>query len=287
MWPGIQLRPTTWKDIDRIWRRILDLELNGKTAIVTGGSRGIGKAIARELAIEGVDVVIAARGREALEATASELAAETGRRIIPVTVDTGDDESVKAMVSQAHKELGRIDILVNNAAVVGGGPVPTLAEITKDHLWADMNVKVMGYLRSVQAVAPLMQAQGWGRIINISGMAARNAGSTIGSMRNVSVVAMTKNLANLLGPDGINVTVVHPGATRTERTAGVIAERAAAEGVSEEVIEERMAGANSIKHFVDAREIAYVVTFLASPRAIAINGDGIAAGGGLGAAIHY
>ncbi|MDA1257877.1 MAG: SDR family NAD(P)-dependent oxidoreductase, partial [Chloroflexi bacterium] len=201
----------------------MDLELTGKTAIVTGGSRGIGKAIARELALEGVDVVIASRGREALEATASELAAETGRRIVPFTVDTGDDDSVKEMVANAHKALGHIDILVNNAAVAGGGPVPSLAEITKDHLWADMNVKVMGYLRCAQAVAPLMQAQGWGRIINISGMAARNAGSTIGSMRNVSVSAMTKNLANLLGPDGINVTVVHPGGTRTERTAEVIA----------------------------------------------------------------
>ena len=200
MWPGIQLRPMTWEDIDWIWRCILDLELNGKTAIVTGGSRGIGKAIARELAIEGVDVVIAARGREALEATASELAAETGRRIIPVTVDTGDDESVKAMVSQAHEALGRLDILVHNAAVVGGGPGPTLAEITKDHLWADMNVKVMGYLRTAQAVAPLMQAQGWGRIINISGMAARNAGPTSGSMRHWSAVGGTTTLAPPLGP---------------------------------------------------------------------------------------
>jgi NAD(P)-dependent dehydrogenase (short-subunit alcohol dehydrogenase family) len=265
----------------------LDLELNGKTAIVTGGSRGIGKAIARELAIEGVDVVIASRGKEALQATATELAAETGRRIIPITVDTSEDDSVKSMVAQANEVLGHIDILVNNAAVVGGGAVPTLAETTKDHLWADMNVKVMGYLRGAQAVAPLMQAQGWGRIINISGMAARNAGSTIGSMRNVSVVAMTKNLANLLGPDGINVTVVHPGATKTERTVDVVADRAAAEGVSEADIEAQMDSLNSINHLVDAREIAYVVTFLASPRSIAINGDVIAAAGGLGAAIHY
>jgi len=275
------------RDFDRTGRSALDLELNGKTAIVTGGSRGIGKAIARELALEGVDVVIASRGQQALDATASELAAETGRRIIPITVDTGDDVSVKAMVAQANEALGHIDILVNNAAVPGGGSAPSLAEITKDHLWDDMNVKVMGYLRAAQAVAPLMQAQGWGRIINISGMAARNAGSTIGSMRNVSVSAMTKNLANLLGPDGINVTVVHPGATRTERTADIIADRAAAEGVSEEEIEQQMASGNYIKHFVDAREIAYVVTFLASPRAIAINGDAIAAAGGLGTAIHY
>jgi len=265
----------------------LDLELNGKTAIITGGSRGIGKAIARELALEGVDVVIASRGLEALEATAAELSAETGRRIIPITVDMGDDDSVKSMVAQANEALGHVDILVNNAAVAGGGAVPTFEELTKDHLWDDMNVKVMGYLRGAQAVAPLMKAQGWGRIINISGMAARNAGSTIGSVRNVSVVAMTKNLANLLGPDGINVTVVHPGATRTERTVGIVANRAKSEGVSEAEIEKQMDHGNSIKHLVDAREIAYVVTFLSSPRSIAINGDVIAAGGGMGTAIHY
>jgi NAD(P)-dependent dehydrogenase (short-subunit alcohol dehydrogenase family) len=98
---------------------------------------------------------------------------------------------------------------------------------------------------------------------------------------------MTKNLANLLGPDGINVTVVHPGATRTERTVGIVANRAKSEGVSEAEIEKQMDHGNSIKHLVDAREIAYVVTFLSSPRSIAINGDVIAAGGGMGTAIHY
>lgn len=265
----------------------MDLELNGKTAIVTGGSRGIGKAIARELAIEGVDVVISARGKEALEATAEELSSETGRRVIPITVDTGDDASVEAMVAQANEALGHVDILINNAAVAGGGAVPALHELTKDHLWADMNVKVMGYLRGAQAVAPLMKAQGWGRIINISGMAARNTGSTIGSMRNVSVVALTKNLADLLGPDGINVTVVHPGATRTERTVGMIRDRASSQGVSEDQVESDMSNGNSIRHLVDAQEIAYVVTFLASPRSISINGDVIAAGGGVGTGIHY
>ena len=266
----------------------MDLELEGKTAIVTGGSRGIGKAIARELAIEGVDVAIVARGREALEATASELARETGRRFVPIVADTGDGDAVKAMVERAASDLGRLDILVNNAARPGGQtPVPSLAEITDDDFWEDMNVKVMGYLRCAQAVAPHMRRQGWGRIINISGQAARQSGSTIGSMRNVAVVAMAKNLADELGPEGINVTVVHPGGTRTEKTAGVIAERARSEGVSEEVVERRMAQANSVRRLIDARDIAYVVAFLASPKAGAINGDVIAAGGGVGRGIHY
>jgi len=255
---------------------------------VTGGSRGIGKAIARALAREGCDVAICARSREPLEATARELASETGRRVVPVTGDTGSTESVRSVVAAAVRELGGIDILVNNAARPGGqGPVPTLATVTAAAFNEDMNVKVMGYLRCAQAVAPHMVANGWGRIINISGLAARNAGTVIGSMRNVAVSAMTKNLANELGPRGINVTVVHPGTTRTEATAGVIERRAKAEGVPPAEIERRMAESNSVRRIIDASDIANVVAFLASPKSIAINGDAIAAGGGVGTAIHY
>ena len=266
----------------------VDLELDGKTAIVTGGSKGIGKAIARQLAQEGVDVAIAARELETLERAARELAEETGRRIVPLVADTGDDADVASMVRRAVGELGRVDILVNNAAMPGGqAPVPKLPEITNELFWEDVNVKVMGYIRCAREVAPYMQRQGWGRIINISGMAARQSGSTIGSIRNVSVSAMTKNLADELGPHGINVTVVHPGLTRTEKTPGVIEARARSQDASPEEIERSMAQSNSVRRIIDAREIAYVVAFLASPKADAINGDAIAAGGGVGRAIHY
>ena len=266
----------------------MDLELFGKTAIVTGGSRGIGKAIARELAMEGVDVAIVARNADRLARAAQELAEETGRRIVPIQVDTGDDESVRAMVQAAAEALGHLDILVNNAAQPGGVlPPPLLHEITGDNFWPDMNIKVMGYLRCAREVAPYMLQQGWGRIINISGMAARSTGSTIGSIRNVAVVAMTKNLADELGPRGINVTVVHPGAMRTERTPRTLADQAARQGITPEEAERRMSQGNSLHRLIEAREIAYVVAFLASPRSAAINGDVIAAGGGSGRAIHY
>ena len=266
----------------------MDLELSGKVAIVTGGSRGIGKAVTRQLAAEGATVAIAARTEEMLRATATEIAEETGQRILPVVVDTGDDESVRSMVEHVASELGRVDILVNGAAVPGGGgPPPALEAITAEAFWADMNVKVLGYLRCAQAVAPHMRRQGWGRIINISGLAARSAGSTIGSMRNVSVAALTKNLANELGPHGINVTVVHPGMTYTERMPALFEARAQARGISVEEAERQFAEGNSIKHLVTAEEVANVIAFLASPRSIAINGDAIAAGGGAGNAIHY
>jgi NAD(P)-dependent dehydrogenase (short-subunit alcohol dehydrogenase family) len=266
----------------------MDLQLTGKRAIVTGGSRGIGKAIALALAAEGVDVALVARNAGPLEKTASEIAAKTGRRVVGITSDTGDDASVKKMVAEAVSRLGGVDILVNGAAKPGGqGPVPTLKDITAQAFNEEMNVKVMGYLRCAREVFPHMARQGWGRIINISGLAARSSGSTIGSMRNVAVAAMTKNLADELGPQGINVTVVHPGTTRTEATPGVIARRASAAGVSEAEMERQMAEGNSVRRIIGAGDIANVVTFLASPLSVAINGDAIAAGGGVGRAIYY
>ena len=267
----------------------MDLELKGKRALVTGGSRGIGKAIACVLAQEGADVALLARNPQALAATAAELAALTGAKVVGVSADTTSDEQVRAAVADAARQLGgTIDILVNAAAEPAGfaGP-PKLAEITGDFFHAEMNTKVMGYLRCAREVAAGMRAGGWGRIVNISGLAARQTGNTVGSMRNIAVAAMTKNLADELGPFGINVTVVHPGLTRTERTAPLVAARAAAQGVSPQAVEEQMAAGNSINHLVDASEVAHVVAFLCSPKSRAINGDVIAAGGGAPRGIHY
>ena len=266
----------------------MDLGLNGKTAIITGGSRGIGKAVAREFGREGVDVALVSRGIEDLEATAAELAAETGGRYIPIAADTSSEESIKAMVQRAAQELGHLDILINGAARVGGSrPAPVLAEITEEDFWDDMKTKVLGYLTCAREVAPYMVEQGWGRIINISGLAARQSGTIIGSMRNVSVAAMSKNLADQLGPHGINVTVVHPGLTRTERTAPLVEAQMASQGITAEEAEKQMASNISIGRMIDAEEIAYVITFLASPKSIAINGDAIATAGGSSRAIHY
>jgi NAD(P)-dependent dehydrogenase (short-subunit alcohol dehydrogenase family) len=266
----------------------MDLQLTGKRALITGGSRGIGKAIARALADEGCAVAIAARDLEATRSTATELTERSGGTVIPLAVDTGSDASVRELVAAAVASLGGLDILVNSAAQpLGQALPPKLSEITDEIFFDDVNVKVMGYLRCAREVAPHLTAQGWGRIINISGLATRTTGSVVGSIRNVSVAALTKNLADELGPSGVNVTVVHPGLTRTEATPRVVAARAAAAGLTEAEVERRMAATNSIRRLVDAEEVAWVVAFLASPRSIAINGDAIACGGGQPGAIHY
>jgi NAD(P)-dependent dehydrogenase (short-subunit alcohol dehydrogenase family) len=129
-----------------------------------------------------------------------------------------------------------------------------------------------------------MAAQGGGRIINISGLAALHTASTIGSIRNIGVAALTKNLADELAPSGISVVCVHPGRTRTEKTEEFVERQAKAQSVTPDEIE--LAGANLAGRVITADEIAYLVAFLASPRSIAINGDSIAAGGGSPGAIH-
>jgi NAD(P)-dependent dehydrogenase (short-subunit alcohol dehydrogenase family) len=266
----------------------LDLELRDKVAIVTGGNRGIGKAVASQLAKEGVDVALMARDRAALETAAAEIARATNRRVKGFVADTGDDAAVKTGIAQALGAFGRVDILVNCAAAVGGqGKPPRLAEITGEPFFADMNVKVLGYVRTIREVAPHMAAQGGGRIINISGLAALQTGSTIGSIRNIGVAALTKNLADELAPSGISVVCVHPGSTSTEKTPEFVDRQAKAQGVTPDEVERRLAAANLAGRVITADEIAYLVAFLASPKSIAINGDSIAAGGGSPGAIHY
>jgi NAD(P)-dependent dehydrogenase (short-subunit alcohol dehydrogenase family) len=230
----------------------VDLELTGRRAIVTGGSRGIGLAVAHALAAEGARVAQVSRG--VVESVPDGLALQA---------DTGDDASVAAMIERVVAEWGGVDILVNAAAT------PNAGGFAEDTLEAHINVKVRGYLRCIRGVAPLMAAQGWGRIVNVSGLGARQTGSVVGSVRNVAVAAMTKNLADELGPSGIGVTVVHPGATITER-----------EPPADVPLP-------SLGRFVTAAEVADVIVFLCSPRAVAITGDAIAAGGGAPGAIHY
>jgi len=272
----------------------MDLGLRGKHAIVTGGSLGIGKAIARELAREGADVAIVARTKDRLEAAAKELSGETGRRIIPLAADVTSREQVEAMVAQAATQLGGVHILVNSGSAPGGsttatGPIETVVD---EDLLQDFNVKYVGALRCARAAIPYLKQHGWGRIINISGTNARNAGNLSGGARNGSLVHLTKTLAVQLGRYGITVNCIHPGTTRTERTPRLLAARAAELGVSADEVEKRdfayeSPRGNSICRMVDAGEIAYLTVFLASDKAWAVSGELVVATGGAGRSVYY
>src|ERR1700722_9376020 len=257
----------------------MDLELTGKRAVVTGGNRGIGLAVARALAAEGCDVALVARDKAALDAARESLPA--------LPCDTGDDASVAAMAAAVTEALGGADILVNAAARANTGAVVGIDGFDAAEFGEQVNVKVLGYLRCIRAFVPHMRAAGWGRIINISGLAARSSGAITGTVRNVAVAAMTKNLADELGKDGINVTVVHPGVTVTEKTPANLAERAGRAGVTTAEVERHLGAGTSIGRLVTAGEVANVVTFLASPRSVAVNGDAIAVGGGAVGPVYY
>jgi NAD(P)-dependent dehydrogenase (short-subunit alcohol dehydrogenase family) len=267
----------------------VDLELVGKKAIVTGGSRGIGKAIARELALAGCQVVICARNSGPLQDAARELGEESGSEVTGIPTDLTSTESVEIMVKEAAEALGgRIDILVNNAAAPGGLARGSLEDIRDVDVLSDLNTKVMGYLRCSRAVAPYMKRQGWGRIVNIGGTSARRvAGNLSAGVRNAGLVNMTKYLAEDLGQFGVTANIVHPGATWTERSGPMYEAQARREGLSVAEVKQRVASGNSTRRIVDASEVAYVVVFLCSPRSIAVSGEVLSASGGFGQAVHH
>jgi NAD(P)-dependent dehydrogenase (short-subunit alcohol dehydrogenase family) len=262
----------------------MDLHLTNRRAIVTGGSRGIGLAAARALAGEGANVALVARDPDALSRAAEQLAADTGRTVIAVPADTGRDESVAAMVDEVVERLGGVDVLVNCAAR------PNRGNIGDDALEDEVNVKVRGYLRCVRAAVPHMlrnDPPARGAIVNIAGVAALRTGSLVGTIRNVAVAAMTKNLADELGPQGITVNVVHPGFTITESTPQLLEGMAAARGVTTAEAEQGLKAGVSVGRLMTADEVAAVIAFLASPVSVAVNGDPVLAAGGVKGWVSY
>ena len=272
----------------------MDLGLQGKCGIVVGGSRGIGKAIAMELAGEGVDIAIAARNPERLRASAEEIAAATGRRVYPLTCNVTSRAEVDTMVSEAVEALGSLHILVNSGSAPGGSPtaVGYIDTVVDADFLDDFNVKYLGALRCSRAIIPHLQQAGWGRIVNISGLNARIAGNLSGGARNTSLVHLTKTLANQLGRNGITVNCIHPGITRTERTQGMLEARAKDSDLTPDQLERNdfakgSPRANAIGRMIDAAEVAHLAAFLCSDKAWSVTGAVIAADGGGSSSVYY
>ena len=275
----------------------MDLGLAGKAGIVVGGSRGIGKAIALALAREGVELAVVARNAAALQHAAREINLVAGPRIVAIPCDVRDRQAVDAAVDEAARELGRLHVLVNSGSLPGGSPTATgrIDTIVDEDFQDGFNVKYMGALRCARAAIPHLKAAGWGRIVNISGLNARLAGNLSGGARNVSLVHLTRTLAMQLGRHGITVNCIHPGVTRTERTAQMLRERARRKGTTVAAVEAadyatdeagRSRG-NSIGRMVDAAEIGHLAAFLCSDKSWALNGEVIAADGGGSASVYY
>jgi 3-oxoacyl-[acyl-carrier protein] reductase len=257
----------------------MDLGLGGKTALVTGASRGIGRAVAAALAAEGVRVALCARMPDALEQVRMLVRARGGQDPVTITADLSRLDEVVRVAGVARERLGRLDILVNNAGAIRGGDFLGTPD---DHWLTDWNLKLLGYIRMARAVFPVMQAQGGGRICNVVGAAARNPTPTYlaGGAANAALVNFTKGLADLGAPHGILVTAVSPAATRTERWDALMAQQAAAAGTSAQQVQKEAESKYPLGRIASPEDVADLVTFLVSARGSFLTGICITVDGG-------
>lgn len=258
----------------------MDLRLKGKVAVVTGGSLGIGRAVAEALSAQGVRVAIVARSKETLEQVAREITASTGVEALAVPANVSDTGQVEAAIQAVVDRFGRLDILVNGAAHPGGLVRSEIENADPEGLLEDINIKVVGYMRFAKAAATHMRKGGFGRIINIGGLTGRGS-KQLSGMRNVAIAHMTKTLSDQLGPSGITVNVIHPGVVETPHIHELYAKEAKLQGLTPQQVEANYAKATPIRRVLQVEEIADVVLFLASERAGAITGESIAVDGGI------
>lgn len=261
----------------------MDLGLKGRTALITGASKGIGKAIAHGLAEEGVRVALLARTAEALEAAASEIRSATGATVVTLPTDIRDAAAVTASVERARAELGPLHILVNNA----GGPIkrPERQITWRDTEWRDdIDTKTLGMLRVTQAMLPHMPTDGTGRIINVSGIAGSSVltSALTHGLNNAAMNHVTSYLAADLAAARITVNAVIPGLIATEWREGWAANTAAQRKVSKaEFLDATCRDWGIVAgRWGTMREVADAVVFLASDRAAYINGVKLTVDGG-------
>jgi 3-oxoacyl-[acyl-carrier protein] reductase len=263
----------------------MDLELGGKVTLVTGATRGIGRAIARGLAREGARVALVARDKGALEEAARELRTKHGTEALVLPANLAELAEVQRVVEATRQGLGRIDIVVNNAGAIRGGD---FLKIPDEQWTGDWDLKLLGYIRMARAVFPLMKEQGGGRIVNVVGAAARNPTATYlpGGAANAALVNFTKGLADLGAPAGILVTAVSPAATRTERWDTLLAQQAAASGKSVEAARAEALAPYKLGRIATPEDIADLVCFLVSARASFLTGICITVDGGASRGVY-
>jgi 3-oxoacyl-[acyl-carrier protein] reductase len=257
----------------------MDLQLNGKTALVTGGSEGIGKGIARALAHEGVDVAICARRKDVLEAAAADIAKETGRKIVPIPADLTKDADAKNFIEQGHKALGRVDIMVNNAGSAPGGVLEHLSESDWEK---GLQLKFMGYVRCLRYVLPIMVKQGGGRVVNLIGNDGVKPSywEIVPGAANAAGQNLTKSLAGQYGKHNISFVAVNPGPVRTERWAGLVAAMSRDMKLSYEQADQLAPASIPLARIAEVEECGNLVAMLASPLMHMVNGTMIEIDGG-------
>ncbi|MFB3921920.1 MAG: SDR family oxidoreductase [Terriglobia bacterium] len=258
----------------------MDLGLKDRVAIISGSSRGLGKAVALGLAREGAKLALCARTEAVLNLTAEEIRRETGVEILARATDVGDDDQVRRLVSATVERFGRVDICVANA---GGPPSKPFSATTLEDWERAVELNLMSTVHFARETLPIMQKQKWGRFIAITSVAVKQPieGLILSNSVRSAVSGLIKSLSNEYGKDNVLVNSVCPGYTLTARLDELAGKLAQAEGVAPSVILDRWASLVPLRRIGQPEEFANLVVFLASERASYITGASIAVDGGI------
>lgn len=258
----------------------MDLGLKNKVALVTGASKGIGRAIAMALAREGCRVCIVARSAAPLAAAADEIRQATGSEVLHAAADVSDAASIESMLARIHQHWGTVEVLVNNA----GGPPPGSFLEHGEAVWQQtLDQNFLSVVRLSRAVAPAMKQKKWGRILNLTSTIAKEPtpAMVLSASTRAAVSAFTKAIAGELAPFNITVNTICPGGVQTERVASLMSITAQRENISVEEVVKRSVAMIPIQRFASAEEIAAIMVFLASEAASYVTGVSMMVDGGL------
>lgn len=263
----------------------MEFDLRNRVALITGGGRGIGKAVALALAEQGTSIALCGRTPSTLAEAAEEIRS-LGVRAWPIEADVSRLPDIQKFVKEAVQAAGRVDILVNNAVTSLSAPFD---EQTDDHWRYHIDVKLMAYIRCVREVLPYMKDRQWGRIVNVGGMTARITAPLriTNGIVNAGVANFTKQVAGQVGPHNITVNCVHPGTTLTDRMMANLERRARDANRSVEEIKAQAVAEIPLGRLVQPRDIASAVLFFCSPLANMVTGQAIAVDGGSGTSVNY
>ena len=248
------------------------MKLEGKVAVITGGGRGIGRAIALRFAAAGAHIVVSGTSREALEQTAREIEA-SGARAISVIADVADEAAVEQLMARALEAFGRLDILVNNAGVAG--PTAPVVEVTREDWDRTMAINLTGAFLCAKHALPHMIEQQSGRIINITSIAGLQAYALRSPYcaSKWAMVGLTQTLAEEAGRYNITANAIAPGPVHGPRIESVIRNRAAQMNVAYEEVERQYVEPTALKRMVEEEDIAAMALFLASDEGRNITGE--------------
>lgn len=260
----------------------MDLKLQGKAALITGGSKGIGLATACTLAAEGAEVALLARGGEALEAAATEIFEKTGRKALIIQGDVSVQDDAERAVHAVVEAFGSMDILINNAGASAGKP---FEEISAEAWEADLDLKLMGAVHMTKAAVPHMRANGGGAIVNVTAIRGKtpSASSMPSSVSRAAGLALTKAMSKDLAKDGIRVNAVCIGLIRSDQIERMW--KSKAPGTSWEQFAADPAHGIPLGRIGDAQEAANAVVFLVSGAASYLTGTSLNIDGGAAAVL--